>query len=123
KTCASMAVSEREKEEDCKEQPPAYYGKKTCASMAVSEREEEEDCKEQPPAYYGKKKGKKKKTAKNNNMHTMGRRFKGLGRLKKASRTRRLEDTKINRLGGNMLEKSNPLIFVKGAEKNSSLLA
>ncbi|GKB40961.1 hypothetical protein Tco_0885903, partial [Tanacetum coccineum] len=27
---------------------------KTCAPMAVSEREEEEDCKEQQSAYYGK---------------------------------------------------------------------
>ncbi|GKC99209.1 hypothetical protein Tco_1169484 [Tanacetum coccineum] len=58
---------------------------KTCAPMAVSEREEEEDCKEQQSAYYG-------------------RRFKDLKIEEGINGTRRLEETKINRLGGNMLE-------------------
>ncbi|GJX89793.1 hypothetical protein Tco_0343119 [Tanacetum coccineum] len=66
--------------------------------MAVSEREEEEGCKEQQSAYYG-------------------RRFKDLKIEEGINGTRRLEETKINILGGNMLEKSNPLIFVKGAGK------
>ncbi|GJW16513.1 hypothetical protein Tco_0023949 [Tanacetum coccineum] len=55
------------------------------APMAVSEREEEEDCKEQQSAYYG-------------------RRFKDLKIEEGINGTRRLEETKINRLGGNMLE-------------------
>ncbi|GJX77137.1 hypothetical protein Tco_0323948 [Tanacetum coccineum] len=48
-------------------------------------------------------KRKKKKAAKNNNLHTMGRRFKDL-KFEEGIKNKKIEDTKINRLGGNMVE-------------------
>ncbi|GKE65465.1 hypothetical protein Tco_1519626 [Tanacetum coccineum] len=60
---------------------------------------------------------KKKKTAKNNNLHTMGRRFKDL-KFKEGIKNKKIEDTKIYRLGGNLLENFIHKSLLKGLQNS-----